>query len=68
MTVFVNGRPAQVEDGQTVAGLLTGLGHPPGGPGIAVALNGEVVPRSAWSTTGLDPGDRLEVLGASQGG
>jgi sulfur carrier protein len=33
-----------------------------------VALNGEVVPRSAWSTTGLDAGDRLEVLGASQGG
>ena len=68
MTVFVNGQPAQVELGQTVASLLTGLGHPPGGPGIAVALNGEVVPRSAWPTTGLDPGDRLEVLGASQGG
>ena len=68
MTVIVNGQPAQVEDGQTVAGLLDRLGHPPGGPGIAVALNGEVVPRSAWSTTGLDAGDRLEVLGASQGG
>jgi sulfur carrier protein len=68
MTVIVNGQPAQVEDGQTVAELLTSLGHPPGGPGIAVALNGEVVPRSAWPTTGLDAGDRLEVLGASQGG
>jgi sulfur carrier protein len=68
MTVIVNGRPAQVTDGQTVAELLERLGHPPGGPGIAVARNGQVVPRSAWSTTGLDPGDRLEVLGASQGG
>jgi sulfur carrier protein len=68
VTVIVNGQPAQVEDGQTVAGLLDDLGHPPGGPGIAVALNGEVVPRSAWSSTGLDAGDRLEVLGASQGG
>jgi sulfur carrier protein len=68
MTVIVNGQPAQVEAGQTVAGLLTGLGHPTGGPGIAVARNGEVVPRSAWSTTGLEAGDRLEVLGASQGG
>ena len=68
MTVIVNGQPAQVSDGQTVAELLERLGHPPGGPGIAVARNGEVVPRSAWSTTGLDPGDRLEVLGASQGG
>ena len=68
MTVIVNGQPAQVSDGQTVAGLLVSLGHPAGGPGVAVARNGEVVPRSAWSTTGLDPGDRLEVLGASQGG
>jgi sulfur carrier protein len=55
VTVIVNGQPAEVD-------------HPPGGPGIAVALNGEVVPRSAWSTTSLDDNDRLEVLGASQGG
>ena len=68
MTVIVNGQPAQVEDGQTVAELLDRLGHPAGGSGIAVALNGEVVPRSAWSTTSLDDDDRLEVLGASQGG
>jgi sulfur carrier protein len=51
-----------------VAELLDRLAHPAGATAIAVALNGEVVPRSAWSTTGLDPGDRLEVLGASQGG
>jgi sulfur carrier protein len=68
VTVIVNGQPAEVDQGQTVAGLLARLGHPPGGPGIAVALNGEVVPRSAWPTTGLDTGDRVEVLGASQGG
>jgi sulfur carrier protein len=68
MTVIVNGRPAEVAAGETVAGLLAALGHPPGGPGIAVALNGEVVPRGAWATTGLGDHDRLEVLGASQGG
>jgi sulfur carrier protein len=68
MTVIVNGQPAQVDLGQTVAGLLAGLGHPPGGPGIAVAVNGEVVPRSTWPTTTLDDNDRIEVLGASQGG
>ena len=68
MTVIVNGQPAEVDTGQTVAGLLTRLGHPPGGPGIAVALNGEVVPRSAWPTPALDDDDRLEVLGASPGG
>jgi sulfur carrier protein len=68
VTVIVNGRPAEVDPGETVAGLLAALGHPPAGPGIAVALNGEVVPRSAWSTTGLGDSDHLEVLGASQGG
>ena len=68
MTVIVNGQPAEVDPGQTVAGLLAGLGHPAGGPGIAVALNGEVVPRSAWPTTALDDNDRVEVLGAAQGG
>jgi sulfur carrier protein len=68
MTVIVNGQPAQGQAGQPVAGLLADLGHPAGGPGIAVAVNGEVVPRSTWSTTTLDDHDRIEVLGASQGG
>jgi sulfur carrier protein len=68
VTVIVNGQPAQLAPGQTLAGLLAALGHPPGGPGIAVAVNGEVVPRGAWSTTALDDNDRIEVLGASQGG
>jgi len=68
MTVIVNGRPAEVAAGETVAGVLAMLGHAPGGPGIAVALNGEVVPRGAWATTSLGDHDRLEVLGASQGG
>ena len=68
MTVIVNGQPAEVDPGQTVAELLERLGHPAGGPGIAVARNGEVVPRSAWPTTALDDNDHLEVLGASQGG
>ena len=68
MTVIVNGQAAEVAAGETVAGVLASLGHAPSGPGIAVALNGEVVPRGAWATTSLDDHDRLEVLGASRGG
>jgi sulfur carrier protein len=68
MTVVVNGTPTEVAPGATVAGVLTGLGHPASAAGIAVALNGEVVPRSAWASTGLGDHDSLEVLGASQGG
>src|SRR5262245_59834391 len=36
--------------------------------GIAVALNGAVVPRAAWSTTRLNPGDSVEIVRARQGG
>ncbi len=36
--------------------------------GLAVAVNAEVVPRSAWSEFRLEEGDRVEILGASQGG
>ncbi len=36
--------------------------------GIAVALNGAVVPRAAWPATPLRPGDRVEIVRARQGG
>jgi thiamine biosynthesis protein ThiS len=36
--------------------------------GIAVAVNGEVVPRSAWAGHALRDGDRVEILTAAQGG
>jgi len=36
--------------------------------GIAVALNGAVVPRGAWTETLLRPGDRVEIVRARQGG
>ena len=36
--------------------------------GIAVAVNGEVVPRAAWTATPLRSGDRVEIVRARQGG
>jgi sulfur carrier protein len=36
--------------------------------GIAVALNGAVVPRAAWHDTALKPGDSVEIVRARQGG
>jgi sulfur carrier protein len=36
--------------------------------GIAVALNGTVVPRAAWRDTALKPGDSVEIVRARQGG
>jgi sulfur carrier protein len=36
--------------------------------GIAVALNGAVVPRTDWPTTKLQDGDSVEIVRARQGG
>jgi len=36
--------------------------------GIAVALNGAVIPRAAWPQTPLKPGDSVEIVRARQGG
>ena len=36
--------------------------------GVAVALNGAVVPRAAWKETPLQAGDTVEIVRARQGG
>jgi sulfur carrier protein len=66
MNVVVNGDSFELADGATVAAavrLLTSAAS-----GVAVAVNGEVVRRSAWDSTPLADGDRVEVLTAVQGG
>jgi sulfur carrier protein len=68
VTVLINGQARDVAAAVTVSELLALLGHDPGGAGLAVAVNGEVVPRGAWPATALGERDRVEVLGAAQGG
>lgn len=36
--------------------------------GVAVALNGAVVPRGEWDRTPLNAGDAVEIVRARQGG
>ena len=52
----------------TLAQLLDEKAVDTGQRGIAVALNGAVVPRSAWRDTALKPGDSVEIVRARQGG
>ena len=66
MKVMVNGEPADLAEGETVHGVVVALGRGP--RGIAVAVNGSVVPRSQWEATKLADDDRVEVLTAAQGG
>jgi sulfur carrier protein len=68
MIVAVNGTSTELPDGATIAGVLAELDVPPIARGVAVAVQGEVVPRGEWLTTSLCDGDRVEVLAAIQGG
>lgn len=65
--LWVNGERRRVAAAD-VRALLGVLGFDRAGRGLAVARNGEVVPRGAWETTMLAPGDRIEIVGAVQGG
>jgi sulfur carrier protein len=64
-TIQVNGQSEQL-GAATVAALL----HEKeiDAPGVAVALNGAVVPRGAWPATKLRAGDTIEIVRARQGG
>ncbi|MGY1785259.1 sulfur carrier protein ThiS [Geodermatophilus sp. SYSU D00698] len=66
MQLTVNGAPADLADDATVADLvaLRAAGH----DRVAVARNGDVVPRSSWAATRLAPGDAVEVLAPTAGG
>lgn len=52
----------------TVADLMGAKGLDATQKGIAVALNGAVVPRRAWADTPLAAGDAVEIITARQGG
>ena len=52
----------------TLEALLAEKALDTGQRGIAVALNGAVVPRAAWAATPLQPGDNVEIVRARQGG
>ncbi len=64
--IQVNGSPSDVAPGTTVAALLRDLEAPT--RGVAVAIDGEVVPRTAWERTEVDDEARVEVVQAVQGG
>ena len=52
----------------TLAALLEDKAVDTGQRGIAVALNGAIVPRAAWPQTPLRAGDNVEIVRALRGG
>jgi sulfur carrier protein len=63
---IVNGEPCALPVGATVGDVVRLVTDRP--RGCAVAVNDAVVPRSRWALQPIEPGDRVEVLTAVQGG
>lgn len=66
MFIQVNGSEREVPDGATVADMLAALGVP--ARGVAVAVNGVVVPKTDHDRKVVPDGADVEVLTAVQGG
>jgi sulfur carrier protein len=64
--ISVNGEARPLTSGTTVRDVVVSL--IPNADGCAVAVNDTVVPRSDWPARAVEPGDRIEVLTAVQGG
>ena len=68
MRVLVNGEPCELAASASVADAVASIGVEPDARGVAVALEGEVVPRRRLRATTLREGQRVEVVAAIQGG
>jgi sulfur carrier protein len=68
LTITVNGESRDLPTGATVASVVELFSAAAQGRGVAVAVGGEVVPRTDWSQTQLCDGDQVEVVAAVQGG
>jgi sulfur carrier protein len=66
VSAVVNGERRELRPGTTLSDVVASLTGAPSG--VAVAVDGDVVPRSAWSSTVVRDGVRVEVLTAVQGG
>lgn len=64
--ISINGEPRRFDAPLDLAQLVERLEL--AGKRIAVERNGEIVPRSAYGATALQPGDRLEIVVAVGGG
>jgi sulfur carrier protein len=66
--IRVNGEHEPLSEQTTLDALLAEKTADTARRGIAVALNGSVVPRAAWRETVLRAGDSVEIVRARQGG
>ena len=66
MKVLVNGEPADIKSGSTVAGLLDQLHI--GRDRVAVEVSLEIVPKAKYDSHTLSDGDKIEIVHFVGGG
>ncbi|MDG3440088.1 sulfur carrier protein ThiS [Nitrospirillum amazonense] len=66
--ITVNGKARDHADGLDLPALLGEAGVGPDSRGIAVAINGTVVPRARWAERAVADGDAIEIVKVLQGG
>lgn len=66
ISITLNGKPRELPGPMSITALLESLGINP--RQVAVALNGEVVPRDRWPAVAIGQGDTVEVVRAVGGG
>jgi thiamine biosynthesis protein ThiS len=64
--IVINGEAREVPTGLGVTGLLLHLGLP--ADRVAIERNLEILPRSQWFSTTVQPGDRFEIVHLVGGG
>jgi sulfur carrier protein len=64
--IEINGRERELDGPSSVGEIVDG--EVADRRGVAVAVDGEVLPRSAWDDSLVTDGTRLEIVGAVQGG
>ena len=67
MTVLVNENPREVPDASDLRSLMREIGIEKQ-KGVAVAVNGAIVPTVTWPVTQLHANDQVLVVQATQGG
>lgn len=68
MKIALNGEPREFAAPPMLLELLDASVGPGAPPGVAVAINGEIVRRAAWPEVRLADGDEVEIVKATQGG
>ena len=67
MKIYLNDETLEIQEGETIAGLLETMALEQVS-GVAVAVNDEVVRRSDWNSQRLACEDRVLLIAPIQGG